>query len=52
MASPQRMENALEAMVNLLYLIRHSLAYPSTAAIYLNMADKVLADMVEQRRRE
>jgi hypothetical protein len=52
MASLQRMKNALEAMVNLLYVIRHSLDYPSTAAIYLNMADKVLADMVEMRPRD
>jgi hypothetical protein len=43
------LDNLLEALSNLLYLIRRSLDDPAKAKAYLDMADKVLIDMAANR---
>jgi hypothetical protein len=47
--APQRIGNSLEALGNLLYLIRRSLDDPARAEAYLDVADKVLNDIAERR---
>jgi hypothetical protein len=50
----QRLDNSLEALVNLLYLVRLSIIDDESAQArtYLDMADLVLANIVEQRPQE
>jgi hypothetical protein len=45
MAPPHQLDNSLEALSNLLYLIRRSLDDPTKAATYLDISDKVLIDI-------
>jgi hypothetical protein len=45
MAAPDQLDNSLEALSNLLYLIRHSLDDSAKAATYLDVADRVLIDI-------
>jgi hypothetical protein len=52
MAQTRRIDNSLEALVDLLDLVRHSLDYPTKTVIYLDMPDKILDDIVEQLIRE
>jgi hypothetical protein len=44
-APPQQFDNFLEALSNLLYLIRHSLDDRAKATIYLDVADTVVRDI-------
>jgi hypothetical protein len=48
--APQPIDNSLEALTNLLYLIRRTLDDPARAEAYLEVADKVLADIAASRR--
>jgi hypothetical protein len=41
----QQLDNALEALSNLLYLVRLSLDDPAKAKSYLDFADRVLMDI-------
>jgi hypothetical protein len=45
MVASDQLDNALEALSNLLYLIRQSLGDPARAEAYLDVADKVLAEL-------
>jgi hypothetical protein len=45
MPAPDQLDNALEALSNLLYLIWHSLDDPAKATTYLDIADRVLIDI-------
>jgi hypothetical protein len=50
MAVGHQLDNSLEALSNLLHLIRLSLDDPTRAEAYLDVADKVLADIAARRR--
>jgi hypothetical protein len=50
MATSHQLDSSLEALTNLLYLLRMSLNDPVKAAGHLDVAEKVLADIVESRR--
>jgi hypothetical protein len=43
-------DNSLEALTNLLHLIRRTLNDPARAEAYLDVIDKVLADIAANRR--
>jgi hypothetical protein len=45
MPAPDQLDNPLEALSNLLYLLRRSLDDPDKATTYLDLADKVLIDI-------
>jgi hypothetical protein len=47
--APKPIDNPLEALSNLLYLVRRSLDDPARAKAYLDVADKVLADIAAAR---
>jgi hypothetical protein len=48
--APEPIDNSLEALTNLLYLIRRSLDDPARAGTYLDLADQVLIDIAASRR--
>jgi hypothetical protein len=50
MATSHQLDNSLEALTNPLYLIRRTLDDPARAEAYLDVADKVLADIAARRR--
>jgi hypothetical protein len=45
----QQFDNSLEALGNLLYLLRRSLDDPARATHYLDLADQVFINIVENR---
>jgi hypothetical protein len=45
-----QLDNSLEALRNLLYLIRRTLDDPARAEAYLDVADNVLAELAAKRR--
>jgi phosphoglycerate-specific signal transduction histidine kinase len=45
MAVAHQLDNSLEALSNLLYLLRRSLDDPAKATTYLDLADRVLIDI-------
>jgi hypothetical protein len=47
---PKPIDNSLEALSNLLYLLRRSLDDPARAKAYLDVADQVLIDIADNRR--
>jgi hypothetical protein len=47
--APEPIDNSLEALTNLLYLIRRTLNDPARAEAYLDVVDKVLADIAGAR---
>jgi hypothetical protein len=49
MGAPDQLDNSLEALSNLLYLIRRSLDDPAKAKTYLDIADKVLIDIAAKQ---
>jgi hypothetical protein len=49
MAAPDRLDNSLDALSNLIYLFRRSLDDPAKATHYLDAADKVLVDIAAKR---
>jgi hypothetical protein len=49
-APPEQLDNLLEALSNLLYLLRRSLDDPARAEAYLDVADNVLAELAAKRR--
>jgi hypothetical protein len=49
MAAPDQLDYSLEALSNLVYLIRRSLDNPAKATHYLDFAEKVLADIAANR---
>jgi hypothetical protein len=46
--APQPIESSLEALTNLLYVIQRSLDDSAKTTTYLDVADKVLADIVAE----
>jgi hypothetical protein len=49
MGAPDQLDNSLEALSNLFYLLRRSLDDPAKATRYLDLADKVLIDIAANR---
>jgi hypothetical protein len=47
--APEPIDNSLEALTNLLYLIRRTLNDPARAEVYLDIVDKVLAELAANR---
>jgi hypothetical protein len=45
MDAPQRFDDSIEALINLVYLIRQSLDDPAEASTYLDLADNALIDI-------
>jgi hypothetical protein len=50
MATSHQLDNSLEVLTNLLYLIRLTLDDPAKATKYLDLADQMLIDIAARRR--
>jgi hypothetical protein len=50
MATSHQFDSSLEALSNILYLLRRSLDDPAKATKYLDLADQLLVDIAASRR--